>query len=442
MNNHNLSSHAASAMPKIETRPAIFAGLIVMLFLFVGIGSWASTAYLSGAIIANGTIAIQGKPKTVQHLDGGIVSELHIANGDLVKRGQLLVRLDSVSLEANRKIYSTRLLDSLATRARLIAERDHLQKFDLDEPILSQLGIQRDNAILESQKRLFKARTASRQGQVDQLNEKKAQFRHQTNGIAALKQSKSRQYELLKREFEGADKLFKKGFAPVTRTLALERQLEDILGQVAEYDADLARIKNSISETNIQILQIEREFRREVLSELQTTQTAISDTTQQIYATLQQLKRVDILAPVSGIIHELNIFTVGGVIGPGAAILQIIPQDDNLVIEANVEPQFIDELTVGQEATIRFSAFNQRSTPEVSGHVKTISPNSIINEQTGIAFYRAILIVPDSEIAKLNGIKLIPGMPAETFIKTGERTPLNYLLKPLMDQIRRAFREE
>ncbi|MCP4185131.1 MAG: HlyD family type I secretion periplasmic adaptor subunit [Hyphomicrobiales bacterium] len=429
-------------MPKTETRPAVFAGIVVMLFLFVGVGSWASTAHLSGAIIASGTIAIKGKPKTIQHLDGGIVSKLLVTNGDLVEKGQLLVRLDSVSLEANRKIYSTRLLDSLATRARLIAERDHMHEFILDETILSQLNIQPDNAVLESQKKLFNARAASRQGQVDQLREKKEQFKHQTSGNVALKQSKTRQYDLLKREFKGVDKLFKKGFAPVTKTLALERQLEEILGQIAEYDSDLARIKNSISETNIQILQIEREFRREVLSELQTTQTAISDTTQQIYATLQQLKRVDILAPVSGIIHELNIFTVGGVIGPGAAILQIIPQDDNLVIEANVEPQFIDELTIGQKATIRFSAFNQRNTPEIEGYIKTISPNSIVHEQTGIPFYRIILMVSDNEITKLEGIKLIPGMPAETFIKTGDRTPLNYLLKPLMDQIRRAFREE
>jgi len=413
-----------------------------MLLLFAGVGGWASTAHLSGAIIASGTIVIQGKPKTIQHLDGGIVSELHVSNGDLVNKGQLLVRLDSVSLEANRKIYSTRLLDSLATRVRLIAERDHLPDFSLDETILNQLNIKPDDAILESQKKLFNARSASRQGQVDQLHEKKEQFKHQTSGTIALKQSKLRQYELLKREFEGADKLLKKGFAPITKTLALERQLEDILGQIAEYDSDLARIKNSISETNIQILQIEREFRREVLSELQTTQTAISDTTQQIYATLQQLKRVDILAPVTGIIHELNIFTVGGVIGPGAAILQIIPQDDNLVIEANVEPQFIDELSIGQKATTRFSAFNQRSTPEIESYIKTISPNSIVHEQTGIPFYRIMLMVSDNEISKLKGIKLIPGMPAETFIKTGDRTPLNYLLKPLLDQIRRAFREE
>lgn len=442
MNNFNPANQTNTPLPKTATRPALIAGFLGMLLLFVGIGGWAFYANLSGAIIAPGTIAVQGKPKTIQHLDGGIVSELNIENGDRVKKGQLLVRLDSVSLEANRKIYSNRLMDALARKARLTAERDLKDEVTFDEPILEQLNIELDDAILNSQIELFKARSLSKQGQVDQLNQKKEQFNHQIRGTTALKESKLRQYALLKREFDGAEELHKKGFAPITRTLALERQLEDLIGQNAEHDADLARIKNSISETNIQILQVEREFRQEVLSELQKTQTEISDTTQQLYATMQQLNRVDIVAPVSGIIHELNIFTIGGVVGPGAGILQIIPQDDILVVEANVEPQFIDKLVIGQQARVRFSAFDQRTTPELDGFVKTISPNTIIQENTGAAFYRITIEVPDSELAKLKNLKLIPGMPAETFIKTGERTMLNYLFKPLTDQVRRAFRED
>lgn len=333
-------------------------------------------------------------------------------------------------------------MDALARRARLTAERNHKDEIIFSEPILEQLGIELNEVILESQIELFKARAVFRQGQIDQLNEKKEQFSHQIRGTTALKNSKLRQYNLLKREFDGANELHKKGFAPITRTLALERQLEDILGQNAEHDADLARIKNSISETNIQILQVEREFRQEVLGELQKTQTEINDTTQQLYATMQQLNRVDIVAPVSGIIHELNIFTIGGVVGPGAGILQIISQDDTLVVEANVEPQFIDKLVIGQQARVRFSAFDQRTAPELDGFVKTISPNTIIQENTGVAFYRITVEVPDSELAKLKNLKLIPGMPAETFIKTGGRTLLNYLFKPLTDQMRRAFRED
>jgi len=442
MDNSNQNICRPSPFPKTDTRPALIIGMILMVLLFFGFGGWAAYANLSGAIIANGIIAVQGKPKTIQHLDGGIVAELKIKNGDRVEKGQLLVQLDSVSLEANRKIYSTRLLDAVARRARLKAERDSNKEINFNEPLLEQMNLKPDKAILHSQVELFEARALSRQGQIDQLNEKKEQFNHQIRGNIALKKSKTRQHELLKKEFDGVNQLYIKGFAPVTRTLALERQLEDILGQIAEHDADLARIKNSISETNIQILQVEREFRQNVLSELQKTQIEISDTTQQIHATVQQLKRVDIVAPISGIIHELNIFTIGGVVGPGAGILQIISQDDALVVEANVEPQYIDKLVIGQKARVRFSAFDQRITPELNGFVKIISPNTVVQENTGAAFYRIVIEVPESELSKLKNLKLIPGMPAETYIKTGDRTLLNYLVKPLRDQIRRAFRED
>ena len=427
---------------RTSSKLIVITGLSLIILLFVGGGVWASFAALSGAVIAQGQVSVLGKPKTVQHLDGGIVAEINIDNGDVVSRGAVLIRLTNTLLKANLNIYQNRLREGVGQRARLIAERDGLDKILWDDVTLTLFNIETLPEVKQGQGKLFEARRATRQGQISQLREKIKQFHNQITGIEALKASRLTQLGFADEELKGIRFLNEKGLTPNSQLMALERQRETIIGQMAEQDAELAGIRNAISEARIQILQVDREFRQNVLTELRQIEQEINDMTQQLHATVEQLRRIEIRAPVSGIVHELSVFTIGGVIGPGNPVLQIIPQNEGFEIEANVEPQFIDELYAGQPATLRFSAFNQRTTPELNGFLKDISPNVVVNEQTGLSFYKIRLTVPKAELARLKGQRLIPGMPVEAFIKTRERTALNYFIKPLMDQINRAFKEE
>ena len=423
-------------------RGPVLAGLFLLALLFAGGGGWLYTANLAGAVIAQGQVAVLGKPKTIQHLDGGIVAAIAIDEDDRVVKDQLLIRLDDTLLKASLNIHQNRLRENVARRARLAAERDSLERIIWDDGILKPFGMEISPQTRQGQEKLFEARQSTREGQILQLREQIKQFRNQQTGIEALKISRKTQLGFLDEELTGIRSLNEKGFSPKSRLMTLERQREEIIGQIAEQDAELARVQNAISEAEIEILQVNREFRQNVLTELRQVEQEVNDLTQQLHATVEQLKRVEIKAPVSGIVHELSVFTIGGVIGPGSPVLQIIPQDEGFEIEANVEPQFIDELHPGQPATLRFSAFNQRSTPELDGSVKGISPNVVIDEQTGFSHYKIRLTVSENELARLDGQPLIPGMPVEAFIKTRERTALNYLTKPLTDQIERAFREE
>ncbi|MEM7426168.1 MAG: HlyD family type I secretion periplasmic adaptor subunit [Pseudomonadota bacterium] len=433
---------ASEAVVRTSPRLTIVCGLALFVVLFVGGGSWAYLANLAGAVIAQGSVVVAGKPKSVQHLDGGIVSEIRVREGQAVGKGELLIRLDDTLLRANLNIYRNRLREGIARKARLVAERDGAENVTWDTSLLELLGVDQDAAVRRGQLRLFEARKATRLGQISQLREKIAQFQSQTRGITALQSSKTAQLTMLDSELEGIRSLKKEGLAANSQLMGLERQREQLVGQNAEHDAELARIQNSISETKIQTLQIDREFRQSVLTELRQVEQEVNDMTQQFHATSEQLKRVEIRAPVAGAVHELGIFTIGGVIGAGAPVMQIVPQNEKLEIEANIAPQFVDELYVSQPTTLRFSAFNQRTTPELAGAIDGISANVVVNEQTGESFYKVRISVSAVELERLGGQALVPGMPVEAFIKTRERTAFNYLIKPLSDQLHRAFREE
>lgn len=437
-------NNPAAEIPKVKTSSKLVVtfGLAIILTLFLGGGVWAYFVNLSGAVIAPGQVAVLGKPKTIQHLDGGIVSQINVDNGDDVDKGDVLVKLDETLLQANLNIYQNRLRESLARKARLLAERDNSQFIDWDDEVLIVLGFKTKESVHEGQQRLFEARRNTINGQTSQFKEKIKQFENQVNGTTALKNSNVAQLEFLDQELAGIRDLASQSLSPKSQLMALERQRQGLIGQIAEQDAEIARISNSITETEIQILQIDREFRQSVLEELRQIEQEVSDMTQQLYATIEQLKRIEIKAPVSGVVHELSVFTIGGVIGPGGPVLQIIPQTEEFDFEAKVDPQFVDELFKGQEASLRFSAFNQRTTPELKGNVSHISPNAILDDRTGLSYYLVYFDIEHSELEKLNGQNLISGMPIEAYIKTKDRTALNYLIKPLTDQFKRAFREE
>lgn len=430
--------------PAVKTsyRWTMWAGLLAFLVLFGGIGAWAGIAQLSGAVLASGVVVVEGKPKTIQHLDGGSVAEILVSNGDIVQPNDVLVRLDRSLLETNLEIYKGRIVEFFAGKARLQAERDEAQTIDWADPVFDKLGIAAVDRVKAAQSILLTARRTTRLGQIAQLNEKIDQFNKQIEGVDALKTSKADQIALLNQELKGLEKLLENGHVPLPRILALQRTKADLVGQLSEHEAERSRLKNSISEIKIQILQVSREFRQSVLTELRQVDQDAREMIQQYHATREQLERVDIRAPVAGMIHELAIFTVGGVVAPGGEIMQIISQNDRIDLEVNVETQFRDEIFVGQFTTIRLPAFNQRTTPELDGEIRSISPSSIVDEKTDAAFYKVNLILKQDQIAKLKGQRLVPGMPVEAFIQTRKRTVFSYLTKPLTDQIARAFREE
>jgi len=427
---------------KTASKGLVSSGLIAFAVLFLGCGLWMFFASIQGAVIASGTVSVLGKPKTIQHLDGGLVAEILVENGEVVDAGDVLVRLDDAMLKANIDIYKNRFREAVALRDRLSAEQQGLSVIDWDDEIFEVNGILPSAEVREGQNRIFQARRATKTGQVSQLNERILQLENQIEGLDALSNSKLSQISILNKEFEAISSLAEDGYASESRVLALQREIEEIKGQQFEHQAETSQVRNTISEVRVQIAQINREFDQAAITELREAELAIKDMEQQILATRVQLDRVDILAPIPGVIHEQSIFTIGGVIAPGAAILQIIPVDQAMEFEVNVQPQNIDQIFVGQDVSVLFSAFNARTTPQLNGTVKSVSLNTSVNEESGFAFYPVRVEVSTEELQRLGKQELISGMPIEAFFTTESRSPLNYLTKPLTDNINRAGREE
>lgn len=427
---------------KTDSKSLVRAGLLTFASLFLGFGIWMYFAAIQGAIIASGSVSVLGKPKTLQHLDGGIVADILVENGDVVAQGDILMRLDDTILQSNFDIYKNRFREALSRRDRLEAEQNGNTGVTWSEDAFTKIGFEPEQEFRIGQNRIFKARRATTTGQMSQLRERIHQLENQIEGLKALLGSKKAQTVILTKELDAIRGLAKDGYASESRVLGLERQIEELSGQQFEHQSEIARVRNSISEVEVQISQINREFDQSVLTELREVELSIKDMEQQILATQEQLKRIDIKAPISGVIHEQSMFTIGGVIGPGAPILQIIPNNQEMEFEVNVDPQNIDQIYVGQEVSIMFSAFNARTTPQLNGTVKYVSLNTSVNEEAGFSFYPVRVVVSDKELARLEGQALVSGMPIEAFFTTESRSPLNYLIKPLTDNIKRAGREE
>ena len=429
--------------PRLRTglRGHTIFGIVFCFVLLGGSAVWAHFTQISGAVIASGQAVVVGKPKSVQHLDGGVVEEILISDGDVVSGGQVLVRLDPTLLQANLDIYRNRLADALATRERLEAEQrgEETLVFKDTSELVGDAELTRRRA---GQRELFESRVAVQQGRREQLSEKVTQFRNQIMGVEALIASKQEQLGLIEQELKGVQRLSDKGLARESQVLGLQRSRADLLGQIAEHQSELARIANSIRDTELEVLQGDYTFRQDAVAELSEVTTSIEELTQQIISTEKQLNRIEIRAPVDGVIHELQVVTIGGVVAPGATILQIVPRDQGIEFETRVDPISIDQVFVGQDAVVHLSALNQRTTPELTGTVKWMSPTSVVDEATGASFFRVQVLISPDELAKLGDVELVPGMPVDAFLQTGERSVMSYLTRPLTDQIARAFREE
>jgi HlyD family secretion protein len=415
---------------------------LAIIGLFAGtIGLWAATATLSGAVVAPGQFVVTSNVKKVQHQSGGIVGELLVREGDRVKAGDVLVRLDETITRANLQLVSKQLDESLARQARLEAERDGATDVARPVEFESRASEPAVTKLMSAERSLFKARLATREGQKSQLQKRISQLQDEITGLKAQQDAKAREAVLIEDELKGVRELYQKNLVQLPRLSALERDAASIQGQRGQLIAALAQSEGRIAETSLQIIQIDEETRAEVMKELREVQAQISELVERLVAAQDQLKRIEIRSPVSGHVHQLNVHTVGGVISPAEPVMMIVPDSDALKLEARVMPQEIDQLAIGQKATVRVHSSNARTTPEVSGTVSRVSADVTHDERAGYSYYTITVDLPRSEIERLGNLQLQAGMQAEVFVQTTDRTPLQYLIKPLKEQFDRAFRE-
>lgn len=422
----------------------LLGGVALVAFLVVGVGGWAGTTEVSGAVIAQGTLVVDSSVKKVQHPTGGIVGELRVKDGDRVKSGDILIRLDETVTRANLAIV-TKNLDELAARqTRNEAERDGTTALVFPAELGARAGSDPEVArLIAGETRLFETRRMARDGQRAQLRERVAQLRQQIEGLTQQTGAKQSEIELIRQELEGVRELWRKNLVQISRMTALQRDAARLEGERGQLIAATAEAKGKIAETELQILQVDQEMRSEVGKELAEIRAKQSEYTERRISAEDQLKRIDIRAPQDGFVHQLAVHTVGGVItGQGEPLMLIVPEDEALRVEARVQPQDIDQMHLGQKATVRFSAFNQRTTPEVEATVSMVAADVSQDQKTGASFYTIYIKVPPSELDRLGAVKLIPGMPAEAFVQTSSRTVISYLTKPLYEQITRSFREK
>ncbi len=415
-----------------------FAGIIVIMGSVVG---WSVLTELRGAVIAPGTMVVDGNTKRVQHRDGGIVADIKVRDGDLVKAGDLLIRLDPTDTRAELGIIDTIRIEWVAKAARLRAQRDGKDELVFDEDLEARRDQPMIRKMLSGQERLFASQTASLKGRTKQLRERISQLHQEIKGVEAQLRAKENQKKLIKKELTAMQDLLSQGLVQVTRVLGLEREQERLAGETGQHQAEIARARGQIGEVEIQILQLQDDALTTTLTELREAESKVAEFDERRIAVSAKLKRIEIRSPRNGFVHQLAVHTIGGVIAPGDAVMMIVPEEDPLVVEANVRPQDIDQVFMGQEAIMRFPNAVSTVTPQILGRVSLVSADLKQPEPSQPPFYTIRLKLDDKERAKLNGLELKAGMPAEAYMQTNGRSPLSYLLKPFRDQLNHAFRE-
>jgi membrane fusion protein, type I secretion system len=428
-------------MPRRSIRIHTAVGALAVLVMVGGVGGWAATTDISGALIAAGSVVVESDVKKVQHPTGGVIGALNVRNGDAVHAGDVIVRLDETMLRANLGIVIATLDELIARAARLGSERDGLDEIAFPDNFLARSNEPNVARVINGEQRLFALRRTARVGQKQQLGQRIAQLNEEARGLTAQQEAKGKEIELIQRELEGVKELWDKKLIPLTRLTSLERESTRLEGERAQLVASVAQSRGKVAEIGLQIIQIDQDLASEVSKELREIDAKTSEYVERKVAAEDQLRRIDIRAPQDGIVHELNVHTIGGVVSPGEQIMLIVPAHDALTVEARVSPQDIDQVWIGQTAALRFTAFSARTTPQIEGQVSRVSADTTTEQRTGAIFYTVRIAIPASEIAKLGDVRLVPGMTVEAFIKTGERTVASYLVKPLSDQLMRAFRE-
>jgi HlyD family secretion protein len=422
-------------------RQHIILGCAVVAFIAIGLGGWASTAEIAGALIAQGSLVVDSNVKKVQHPTGGVVGEVRVHDGDHVKAGDILIRLDETVTRANLAIVTKGLTELYARKARLGAERDGADSVAVPRELAGRVNDEDVQEALASERKLFELRRTARVGQKDQLRQRIKQLQEQIVGLGAQQDAKSKEMALIDKELQGVRELYAKNLVQINRLTSLEREEARLQGERGQLVASAAEAKGKISETELQILNVDQEFTSDVAKELRETDSKIGEYVERKVTAEDQLKRTDIRSPQDGVVFQSTANTVGGVITAGDSIMLIVPETDTLLVEAKVEPRDIEQVQLGQPVVLRFSAFSARTTPEINGTVVRIGADTSTDQRTGQSYYLVRISMTADEIKRLGNVKLTPGMPVEAFIQTGERTMISYLVKPLRDQLNRAFRE-
>jgi len=422
-------------------RKHAIVGLLALVLLVGGAGGWAMTTELAGAVVAPGLLVVESDVKKVQHPTGGVIGELLVRDGARVRAGDVVVRLDETVTRANLAIVVKSLNELNVRKARLEAERDGADGVVFPAALAALNGDAEIASLMAGETRLFELRRSARQGQKAQLEERIGQLEEEITGLTGQSASKRREIEFIHRELTGVRDLWEKKLVPINRVMTLEREAVRLDGESNQLMASAAQAKGKKTETGLQIIQIDQDLRSDVAKELREIQGKTAELVERKVAAEDQLKRIDIRAPQNGIVHQLAVHTIGGVIGASETLMLVVPEEDALNVEVKIAPNDIDQVRVGQQAALRFSAFSQRTTPEINGVVSRVSADIAQDQKTPATYYVARVALPKDEIARLGQVRLVPGMPVEAFIQTDTRTVASYLVKPLHDQIVRAFRE-
>lgn len=423
------------------TVPAI-VGFVALGILVVGLGVWSIRTELAGAVISQGIVEVQSNRQVIEHPDGGVVGEILVRDGDNVARGDLLLRLDDTFLASENTIVESQLFELLARKTRLEAERDDASEQDLADRLATlQQEEQIDPALLAGQQRLFAARLNTLTQQTEQLGNQRIQIESEIEGTQAQLMALRTQQELIANELEDQEGLLERGLTQASRVSALQREEASLTGEIGRLEASVARLKGEIATTEIQIVELKATRREEAITELRDVEARVVELSEQRLSLTERMSRLDIRAPVAGTVYDSQVFALQSVIQPAEPMMYVVPQDTPLVVAARVDAIHVDQLHRGQEVALRFPAFNQQETPELYGHVLNVSADTFTDESTGFTFYRAEVVPDDGQLERLDGQELLPGMPVEAMIKTDERTPLSYLVKPMADYFYRAFRE-
>jgi HlyD family secretion protein len=423
-------------------RAHIRVGLLLCGVLVMTIVGWASWASIVGAVIAPGVLSVEGNVKTLQHLYGGVIAEIRVKDGSQVKAGDVLIRLDSTSTRASLDATRTQLIGARARAARFTAERDKVPEIVFPGSLV--LIAATDPAVaevLQGERALFNARRRSIEGQQAQLTERIGQVGKEIEGLEFQRSSAEKQLKIGREELAQVEPLLEKGLITMQRLNSLRRSVAGLEGQVGQATTEIARAENKIGETRLQIAQLEKNFESEVLRELRTTSDTVGQLEQQRIAAEDRLSRVEITSPIDGVVNGLAVHTIGGVIEAGAPILNVVPQNERLIVSVRVQPNMIDQVRVGQSAVIKLKNFDRRTAPDLYGEVTFVSADREIDPRTSEEFYRASAQIGPDSMKKLEGVRLVAGMPADVFIQTTERTVLGYLTSPLTDQLSHTFKE-
>ncbi|ACL57508.1 HlyD family type I secretion periplasmic adaptor subunit [Methylobacterium nodulans] len=418
------------------------ASLLLSVALVGGVGGWAAFTQISGAVIAPGQMVVESDVKKVQHPTGGVVGELRVRDGDRVKAGDVLIRLDETQTRANLDIVLKALDELAARRARDEAERDGASAITFPADLLQRARTDATVAhLIEGETRLFTSRVNAREGQKAQLRERLAQLKQEITGLTQQAGAKEREIAFIASELKGVRELYAKNLVQLPRLTALERDAVRLEGERGQLIASTASARGKLSEIELQILQIDQDMRTEVGKDLAEIRGKWSELVEKRVAAEDLLKRVELRAPQDGIVHQMTVHTIGGLVTPNEPAMLIVPSADQLAVEVKIQPQDIDNVRLDQPVVLRFAAFNQRTTPEIDGVVTRVSADVSTDPKTGASYYTARISVPEEQKARLGNVRLVPGMPVESFMQLGQRSVLSYLTKPLADQVAKAWRE-